>query len=49
MLLISNVSFSQDDDTTKSNIQSYTPSKLLKKGDWDVKWFNNLYTETKVC
>lgn len=50
LLLISNVSFSQDDDTTsKSNIQSYTPSKLLKKGDWDVKWFNNLYTETKFA
>ena len=49
ILLVSNVSFSQDDDTTKSNIQSYTPSKLLKKGDWDVKWFNNLYTETKFA
>ena len=49
MILVSNISFSQDDDTTISNIQSYTPSKLLKKGDWDVKWFNNLYTETKFA
>ncbi|GAA3577994.1 hypothetical protein [Snuella lapsa] len=31
----------------KSNIQTYTPSKLLSKGQWDIKWFNNLYTETK--
>ena len=41
--------FSQEDSeaSQKSNIQTYTPSKLLKKGQWDVKWFNNLYTETK--
>ena len=31
----------------KSNIQEYTPSKLLKIGQWDIKWFNNLYTQTK--
>ncbi len=31
----------------KSNIQKYTPSKLLVKGQWDIKWFNNLYTQTK--
>lgn len=30
----------------KSNIQTYTPSKLLSKGQWDIKWFNNLYTQT---
>lgn len=43
------VGFSQeeDQDNKKSNIQTYTPSKLLKKGQWDIKWFNNLYTETK--
>ncbi len=40
--------FSQEDEKEeKSNIQTYTPSKLLKKGQWDIKWFNNLYTETK--
>ncbi|MFV9550015.1 transporter [Algibacter sp. PT7-4] len=40
--------FSQEEENTqKSNIQTYTPSKLLKKGQWDIKWFNNLYTETK--
>lgn len=38
----------QDDtDTQKSNIQTYTPSKLLSKGQWDIKWFNNLYTQTE--
>lgn len=39
--------FAQDDSDTKSNIQTYTPSKLLNKGDWDFKVFNNLYTQTK--
>lgn len=37
--------FSQEKE--KSNIQTYTPSKLLSKGQWDIKWGNNLYTETK--
>ncbi|MFH6603496.1 hypothetical protein ACEZ3G_08405 [Maribacter algicola] len=42
--------FSQDDPNTtqrQSNIQQYTPSKLIGKGQWDLKWFNNLYTETR--
>lgn len=39
--------FSQDDSSKQSNIQSLTPSKLIKKGDWDIKVFNNLYTQTK--
>ncbi|MFC4723320.1 hypothetical protein ACFO5O_13370 [Geojedonia litorea] len=40
--------FSQDDaDVKKSNIQEYTPSKLLKKGQWDIKFFNSLYTQTE--
>ena len=34
----------QSQDT---NIQIYTPSKLMGIGQWDVKWFNNLYTELK--
>nr|WP_089886876.1 hypothetical protein [Kriegella aquimaris] len=38
---------SQNDPQQTSNIQQYTPSKLMGKGQWDVKWFNNLYTETK--
>ncbi len=39
----------QQDSTAveQSNIQNYTPSKLLEKGKWDIKWFNNLYTQTE--
>lgn len=45
---LSYIGFSQEDQSSqKSNIQTYTPSKLLNKGQWDIKWFNNLYTETK--
>ena len=48
LLAISFLGFSQDDeDSQKSVIQEYTPSILLKKGQWDIKWFNNLYTQTK--
>jgi len=47
---ISFLGFSQEEtseETTKSNIQEYTPSKLLKKGQWDIKLFNSLYTQTE--
>jgi len=48
ILLIPVIGVSQEDDSeTKSNIQEYTPSKLLKKGQWDIKFFNSLYTQTK--
>ena len=48
LLVTSFLGFSQDDeDSQKSVIQEYTPSILLKKGQWDVKWFNNLYTQTE--
>lgn len=53
MLAVLFVSFSfaqdQDDETTdeKSNIQEFTPSKLLKKGQWDLKFFNSIYTQTE--
>jgi hypothetical protein len=40
--------FTQENvEETKSNIQEYTPSKLLKKGQWDIKFFNGLYTQTE--
>jgi len=41
--------FSQEENTEvkKSNIQEYTPSKLLNKGQWDVKFFNSIYTQTE--
>ncbi|PIB26219.1 hypothetical protein BFP77_14590 [Maribacter sp. 4U21] len=38
---------SQDSLQQKSNIQQYTPSKLIGKGQVDIKWFNNLYTQTE--
>ncbi len=44
LFLTSILGFSQDDN---SNLQNYTPSKLLEKGKYDIKWFNNLYTETR--
>ena len=51
LLFTSLVNFAQDvlqnDPQQASNIQQYTPSKLMGKGQWDIKWFNNLYTETK--
>lgn len=37
----------QEPEEEKSNIQQYTPSKLIGKGQYDVKWFNNLYTQNK--
>jgi len=45
ILIASFVGFSQDNQG--SNIQNLTPSKLIGKGQWDIKWFNNLYTQTK--
>jgi hypothetical protein len=36
-----------EDQNQQSNIQTYTPSVLLNKGQWDIKFFNNLYTETE--
>ena len=46
ILLCSLIGFSQD-APQGSNIQNLTPSKLIGKGQWDIKWFNNLYTETE--
>ena len=47
LVLSFNINAQEEDDANKSNIQTYTPSKLLSKGQWDIKFFNNLYTETK--
>lgn len=54
LLFTSALSFAQDvneeevvDEPEQSNIQQYTPSKLIGKGQVDIKWFNNLYTQTK--
>ncbi len=50
IFLVPFVTMAQDDvqdDAQQSKIQQYTPSKLVGKGQLDVKWFNNLYTETR--
>lgn len=40
--------YAQEEEIKQGSIiQTYTPSKLLSQGQWDIKWFNNLYTETK--
>jgi hypothetical protein len=36
-----------DEETGGSVIQTLTPSKLISKGQFDIKWFNNLYTQTE--
>lgn len=36
-----------DDDQGGSVIQNLTPSKLIGKGQVDIKWFNNLFTQTR--
>ena len=49
-LLCGLLGFSQDDvddSDTGSVIQNLTPSKLIEKGQWDIKLFNNLYTQTE--
>ncbi|MCL6273865.1 hypothetical protein M3P19_07590 [Muricauda sp. 2012CJ35-5] len=49
MIMCSIFAFGQDDSNApaQSNIQQYTPSKLIGQGQWDLKWFNNLYTQTE--
>ncbi|SIS41869.1 hypothetical protein SAMN05421766_101756 [Zobellia uliginosa] len=51
LLLTTGIAFSQNDkdqdESAQSNIQQYTPSKLIGKGQIDLKWFNNLYTQTE--
>ncbi|MDT0606732.1 hypothetical protein [Croceitalea rosinachiae] len=48
-LLLSTLNvISQDDsDDGGSVIQNLTPSKLIGQGQWDLKLFNNLYTQTE--
>lgn len=47
LLFIGFNAFSQDGEETRSNVQTFTPSKLLRKGQWDIKFFNSGYTQTK--
>jgi len=37
----------QEPDSEGSVIQTLTPSKLIGKGQYDIKFFNNLYTQTR--
>ena len=41
------VTAQEDSDQEISNIQEFTPSKLLSKGQWDIKFFNSIYTQTE--
>ena len=49
ILTITFSAFSQEEEPAQetSNIKEYTPSKLLNKGQWDIKWFNNFYSQTE--
>lgn len=49
LLIFSFKGFSQEYTIAKINVQRYTPSKLLNKGQWDIKFFNNLYTQNSVA
>lgn len=46
-LLTSATVAQQDEEPRGSVIQTLTPSKLIGQGQYDIKWFNNLYTETR--
>lgn len=48
-LTIGFIGFSQEeeDESAISNVQEFTPSKLLSKGQWDIKTFSSLYTQTR--
>lgn len=47
-LAIATVSAQENsNETSGSVIQNLTPSKLIAKGQYDIKWFNNLYTQTE--
>ena len=49
LCLIATTIYAQDIDDNEiggSVIQTLTPSKLIAKGQYDIKWFNNLYTQT---
>jgi len=49
LCLVFSVGMAQEDDeeTKGSIIQTLTPSKLISKGQFDIKWFNSLYTQTE--
>lgn len=48
-LFFAAIAMTAQDDTADSgsNIQNLTPSKLIGQGQWDIKLFNNLYTQNE--
>ena len=42
-----NAQVDNPEEADGSVIQNLTPSKLIAKGQFDIKWFNNLYTQTE--
>lgn len=48
-LFVNTQIIAQDEDEPQqgSVIQTLTPSKLIGNGQYDIKWFNNLYTQTE--
>lgn len=49
LLFLSTIAVAQNEERGGSNVQTFTPSKLLAKGQWDIKFFNGLYTQTKFA
>ncbi|WP_421764396.1 hypothetical protein [Ekhidna sp.] len=47
IILVAMAVFTVQLSFSQSNLQNYTPSILFKKGDWEYKTFQNLYTQTK--
>lgn len=47
LALLTFTGFAQEEEKQKSVIQEFTPSKLLNKGQWDIKFFNSIYTQTE--
>ncbi len=50
LILVNLVVYSQEEEQEQeqgNNLQVFTPSKLLNKGQWDIKFFNGLYTQTR--
>lgn len=47
LAFISTITFAQEEENELSNVQKFTPSKLLSKGQWDIKFFNSFYSQNK--
>ncbi len=47
LCFVFSIAIAQEEQDQGSVIQTLTPSKLIAKGQFDIKWFNNLYTQTE--